>query len=158
MSVQQYKIERIDKMASEYTPSRRSYDRPVDPARCKALVITNDRASIPYQCKRKPWKDGWCRQHHPDTEAERKLKKRERYERKFQSSPVGRLVAALDEIDRLRAVNAELVKALEDARRAIASLPDDVLGIGGDELTHWYYSHELLDKLDAALARAKGEQ
>ena len=44
-----------------------------DPAQCKARVIPNDQwgSFHPYQCNRKPWRDGWCKQHHPETEAKR---------------------------------------------------------------------------------------
>ena len=55
-------------MATEYTNRR---GKPIaDPSRCKASVSGKGQWGWlhQHQCKRKPWKDGWCRQHHPDTE------------------------------------------------------------------------------------------
>ncbi len=49
-------------------------------------------------------------------------------------------------------INAHrLHKALTDARNAIASLDRDILGIGGDGLTHWSIRDELVANIDAAL-------
>ena len=41
-----------------------------DPKHCKASV-TDPWAIQVRQCSRKPWKDGWCKQHHPDEEKKR---------------------------------------------------------------------------------------
>jgi hypothetical protein len=38
-----------------------------DPARCMESVYPAGRSFIPYQCQKKIWKDGFCKQHHPDT-------------------------------------------------------------------------------------------
>jgi hypothetical protein len=53
---------------------------PLDPERCKASVAHGDRAPTFHQCQRKVWKDGWCRQHHPDTEKA----KQDRWEEEWQ--------------------------------------------------------------------------
>ena len=37
---------------------------------------------VGHQCTRKAWKDGYCKQHHPDTVAARKKKKDERWDTK----------------------------------------------------------------------------
>jgi len=36
-----------------------------------------------YQCSRNIWKDGYCKQHHPDTRAEKNEKAAKRWEEKF---------------------------------------------------------------------------
>ena len=57
-------------MATEYT----THDgRKGNPHYCKASVYSGS-YYWPTQCSRKAKKDGWCHQHHPDTEAERKAK------------------------------------------------------------------------------------
>lgn len=94
-------------MNHEYKP-RRPRAAPVDPNRCKASVPGPPRSMRFYQCKRKPWKDGWCKQHHPDTVAERRAKNQKRYEQKHQRSPMAQLRRANEEIVRLKARVAEL--------------------------------------------------
>lgn len=59
------------------------------------------------QCARNEWKDGYCKQHHPDTVAERKRIAGERWTAKFQNS----------EYMQLRRTNEKLVKACEALRR-----------------------------------------
>ncbi|GAG13855.1 unnamed protein product [marine sediment metagenome] len=49
-----------------YKPHNR-FESDVDPERCKAAVHVDGRGVGFHQCLRKPWKDGWCRQHHPDS-------------------------------------------------------------------------------------------
>lgn len=78
----------------------------VDPERCKSAVH-RPRGGF-HQCLRKPWKDGWCKQHHPDTEAERRAERKVRWEQKYARSPSGRLMEAHKEIARLKARIAEL--------------------------------------------------
>lgn len=53
-----------------------------------------------------------------------------------------------------------LLKRLKDARRAIASLPDDALGIvtAGTERYHYFIKDELLHYIDVELAKAQGAQ
>ena len=64
------------------------------PARCKAKVWGGWRH---YQCTRNIWKDGYCKQHHPDT-----------VEEKEKQSTWYRLQEAEKEIARLKARIAEL--------------------------------------------------
>jgi hypothetical protein len=46
----------------------------MDPTRCKEFVkIGNWPHDV--QCSRKPWRDGWCKQHHPAQATERKAKR-----------------------------------------------------------------------------------
>jgi hypothetical protein len=56
----------------------------MDATRCKETVWAGWR---PKQCSRKIWKDGYCKQHHPDSVKEREKKRDERYEAKKAKSP-----------------------------------------------------------------------
>ena len=53
-------------MSNEFEPRHGT----ANPARCKAAVHS---CGVPHarQCRRSPWRDGWCQQHHPDTEKAR---------------------------------------------------------------------------------------
>lgn len=65
-------------MAFEYRP--RCKGQTIDTNRCKAAVHDGGRSVSFHQCTRKPWRDGWCKQHHPDTEATRDKERRARWE------------------------------------------------------------------------------
>ena len=76
-------------------------------------------------------------------------------------APCGKCEAELDAtMRRLHGQNATLLKACLQARKAIASLDDDALGIAsgtgedGGEIT-WPIRDELLSKLDDAIAQAE---
>jgi len=90
-------------MSFEYKPQRDSYDAPVDPNRCRAAVSFGGRAVGFRQCLRKPWKDGWCKQHHPDTVAERRKRQDRMAQQRLENSPIMRLVKARREIEGLQA-------------------------------------------------------
>ena len=92
-------------MAEIYTPSKHSYQgstAPLAPDRCKAGVYPQERWSRTHQCTRKPVKDGWCRTHHPDAEAERKAAASAKYEAEMRRHAMGwhgeRMMAALIKI------------------------------------------------------------
>ena len=55
-------------------------------------------------------------------------------------------------------LTALLLQRLKEARDAIESLPNDALGVNiiGDGRYHWYIKYELLDNIDAAIARGEG--
>lgn len=78
------------------------YYQPVNPENCKASVSSRAGWMI-HQCSRKIWKDGWCKQHHPESIAERDRKTDERYETKRANSVYGRLERC----------QAKLTKAME---------------------------------------------
>ena len=84
----------------------------LDPARCKASVPHGGRRVDFHQCLRKPVKDGWCKQHHPDTVAKRRAQSEARWEARREAKrargPFVRLGKAQEEITRLRARIAEL--------------------------------------------------
>jgi len=94
-------------MSFEYRPHG-LFASPFDPERCKASVHGAYRELRFHQCRRKPWKDGWCKQHHPDNEAVRRARSKQRRKQKRARSPVARLHKAQEEIARLKARIAEL--------------------------------------------------
>ncbi len=82
-----------------------------DPKQCKAEV--GDGTGWHWnQCSRKPKRDGWCEQHHPDSVAERERQKTARYEEEYRRSPRVQLDRAREEIARLKARIAELEEQL----------------------------------------------
>ena len=58
----------------------------------------------------------------------------------------------------LAAAAPELLKRLKEARAAIASLPDDALGVAGSDRYQWPIKAEFLSYVDDAIAKAEGEQ
>ena len=63
-----------------YRNSRGAYGAEFNPDLCKASVHDDFGCSF-HQCSRKPKRDGWCGQHHPDAVSERARKSTEKYER-----------------------------------------------------------------------------
>jgi len=53
------------------------------------------------QCKRKVWRDGWCKQHHPETKAKRAEESRIRYEEQRKQSTWYKLEQAQKRINEL---------------------------------------------------------
>ena len=53
---------------------------------CKVTVYDPRNVFDNHLCRRKTWKDGYCKQHHPDSVAERGKKKRKRYEEERKNS------------------------------------------------------------------------
>jgi len=105
-------------MPSEYKP-RDLYALPLNPDRCKASVPYGGRSVSFHQCQRAPWKDEWCKQHHPDTEAERRKQSEEEYQRKLEHSPWRQLQKAHEEIARLKARIAELESAQDSYQKEV---------------------------------------
>lgn len=62
-----------------------------------------------------------------------------------------RLSSVYDDLAREYQNSAALSGALSDARDAIASLPDDALGMAADGRYQWPIKAELLSKIDSAL-------
>jgi hypothetical protein len=80
-------------MTTEYSPDR--FNRaPLQPEYCKARVASG--AWHSKQCSRKVWKDGWCKQHHPET----RQKRLDEFNRKYKSKRARD--ARRYELDRLR--------------------------------------------------------
>jgi Zn-dependent M32 family carboxypeptidase len=63
-----------------------------------------------YQCSRKAWKDGYCKQHHPDSVAERAEKSRQRSEARWAEQK------ANDPWRKLEAANARIAELEEQLR------------------------------------------
>ena len=53
------------------------------------------------QCKKRAWKDGFCKIHHPDNVNARRQKSEERYKEQWEQSPLAQLRRALDRIHEL---------------------------------------------------------
>ena len=60
--------------------------------------------------------------------------------------------AAFELLDVYEKENERLRELLDNSRKCIRSVEDQsVFGIGGEGMTHWYLSHELLNYIDDAL-------
>jgi len=81
-------------------------------AQCKQMVWSQGTWRR-RQCFRDAWKDGYCKQHHPDTVKKRDEERAARYEAKQKQSPWYKLEIACKEIRRLKAKIRRLEKKLE---------------------------------------------
>jgi len=81
----------------------------LDPARCQRDDIADHTGFNFHQCLRKPWRDGWCRQHHPETIAARDQARHKRWERERERAPDKRIAALEADLarERQRAEKAE---------------------------------------------------
>jgi len=117
-------------MPDEYSPGKSASPAiskaPMDPARCKAGVWSNERWSRYAQCQRKAGVDGWCKQHHPDVEAARAKASEDKYRKAATKHALGwygeGLLAALIKI---RDGDND---PRETAREALARVPKDYGG------------------------------
>jgi hypothetical protein len=77
---------------------------------CKKMIWSEYRQ---YRCSRKAWKDGYCKQHHPEEIAVRKKDRYEKWTAKWElereKSPQRRLEKANIEIARLREALKDIV-------------------------------------------------
>ena len=76
--------------------------------RCKRRVRSDTMGWHDHQCKRKAWKDGFCKQHHPTGVAKREEEKEKRYQEKAARDPWRQLQTALGRIQELEAEVARL--------------------------------------------------
>jgi len=67
-----------------------------------------------YQCSRKVWKDGFCKQHHPESVKKRNMESKKRWEEQFENSEYMKLKRANERIKELEAEVARLKKCLEN--------------------------------------------
>jgi lipopolysaccharide biosynthesis glycosyltransferase len=74
----------------------------LNPHNCQKRVY-HGRFLLSSQCSRKPWKDGWCKQHHPDSVVARIEAADKRYEEKRKESPWYKLAKALKRVAKLEA-------------------------------------------------------
>lgn len=86
-----------------------------DTERCSEKVYPQERwgAFHPHRCKRKIWKDGVCRQHHPESKEEREKKSMMLYEKKRKRTPEYLLMKARERIEELEKELAEFRKLKE---------------------------------------------
>jgi hypothetical protein len=82
------------------------------PERCKETIW---QGMARYQCSRKAWKDSYCKQHHPDTVAERNRKTNLRREAKWAEQE------ANDPWRKLEVANARIAE-LEEQIRVLTNL------------------------------------
>lgn len=80
-----------------------------------------------WQCSHKIWKDGWCMEHHPETEAARRAQSEQRRQERYNRTPAGQLVKAREEIARLKAERDETARVTRLVRRIYASRRDEAL-------------------------------
>lgn len=81
--------------------------------RCKETVYPNERwgSFHPHACHRNAWRDGYCKQHHPDTVKARNAAAEKRFEEKQKRQPWYLLKEAQKRIAQLEAEIAELRRA-----------------------------------------------
>jgi hypothetical protein len=92
-------------------------EKPVE-SRCKKRVYDQGCWDFHgHQCTRKVWKDGFCKQHHPNTEKMRRVEAERKLEKKWEKDPVNILRKALEkaqaQIKELEAENARLRNLIE---------------------------------------------
>ena len=65
-------------------------EKQMDETRCKKHVYPQERwgSFHGHQCHRKVWKDGFCRQHHPETEETRTIEAQKRWQEKHDNDPL----------------------------------------------------------------------
>ena len=80
---------------------------------CKVLVPDGGRSVNFHRCRRNAVKDGYCKQHHPDTVAKRDEERRLRWEEKQNTSPIRKLAQAMEKIKELEAENTEYLTAIQ---------------------------------------------
>ena len=69
-----------------------------DEERCKKQVWHTWHSR---RCTRKAWKDGFCKQHHPETVAARNEAQRQKWNDQVRNSPEGKLATAERDLDLL---------------------------------------------------------
>jgi hypothetical protein len=104
-------------MAFEYKPRSFLYAA-FDKSRCKARVYRGRFGAS--QCARKPWRDGWCKQHHPETEAAKQKQRDAEFDAKWAER-----VAAREAADAIRAAEAKRMKLYRRAVKALAAKTDN---------------------------------
>ncbi|MCP4410905.1 MAG: hypothetical protein GY807_24830 [Gammaproteobacteria bacterium] len=129
----------------EYTQSNK-FDQPLDPSRCKASVAQGGMRVGFYQCSRKAVKDGWCKQHHPDTEKKRREESRAKY---------NAACTVTEKRNRLYHAASDLLEACEEVEWGAETE-------SGNHYCPWCgytqdSGHDKDCKLAAAIAKAKGQ-
>jgi hypothetical protein len=82
---------------------RRSEVSNFDTNRCKKRVFPSGTygAFNGYQCHNKPWKDGYCKVHHPETVKARQEKSMKQREAKRENDPLTRAYKKIEELENI---------------------------------------------------------
>lgn len=94
--------------------------------RCQARVYPPHTFQGTY-CSRKAWKDGWCKQHHPDSVRKRREEADKQYAEKRKKSVWYRLEQAHQEIKVLKAALTEIRDGTYDSEDQPRYLADIAL-------------------------------
>tara|TARA_A100000171_G_scaffold53079_1_gene76398 strand:- start:65606 stop:65977 length:372 start_codon:yes stop_codon:yes gene_type:complete len=101
------------------------------PKRCRALVWPQSLGGWhSKQCSRKVWKDGFCKQHHPDTVRERNRKRVAECQGRWDNSPQVLLLKSEQENQRLRRALKKVEKELTQPAKTRSSLYDLLYFVG----------------------------
>ena len=83
-------------------------------AQCKARVFDRSGWARAHNCSNKATRDGFCGIHHPDAQAKRDQKSREKFERDSANSIYTKYASMTVDRDRLASENVELREALRN--------------------------------------------
>jgi hypothetical protein len=106
----------------------------------------------PSQCKKKVWKDGYCKQHHPETVKKRSDESDRRYKERLENSPFRKIEKLTQQITDLRAEN-DLLK--EDNERLLKAdfVWRNKYGMVQDDLAKaWADKRELVKSCEKAIS------
>ena len=110
---------------------------------CKEQIFRNWRE---YRCSRKAWKDGYCKQHHPDTVEERRKKAQEKWEKHQENTPI-----ALNRMLNEKTQQCEeLAEALSEAALQIEYLQQKFQETGS--------GNSVLSKIRTVLVKYQGDK
>lgn len=85
----------------------------MDEIKCKERVSSDTGFGF-YPCSRKAWKDGYCKQHHPESVAKRQEESKRKYEEKKKQSAWYKLTEAKKRIKELEEENWKLKEMLNE--------------------------------------------
>ena len=109
------------------------HGQPFNSSRCKASVSFDSRMVGFHQCQRKPWKDGWCKQHHPDSVKKRREEQQQRWKQKQENTPARRVARRAEVMEKnyeeLRERYNRLIVALNSGLRGNGAAMETVRGI-----------------------------
>lgn len=82
--------------------------------RCKEMVRSPSLSFYrPTQCSRSIWKDGYCRQHHPEAVEAREARSKAAFQKKLENSPYRKIARLSEELADAKARITELLALLD---------------------------------------------
>jgi hypothetical protein len=98
----------------------------MDEVKCKKVLPNRDRMDWgrTRHCTRKPWKDGFCKQHHPDTVKKRQDDSMAAWKAKLEISPGALLAKAQADLADLRARLEEAERERDRLKGALEEIAD----------------------------------